>query len=170
MHRIALTLLTATALAAGCHADKALAPAVPGPSAAAAPPRVPEVYRLGKASPVPGRTQTGRYSFLVNGTEAAQADPLLVIIDVGLPSSLSTVEDAADYLLKRSGYCLMDPATREVKHLFGLPLPSVHRHLGPMTLRDALLALGGRAYELVVDDVYREVGYRVAATQAGGTL
>ena len=96
MHRIALTLLTATALAAGCHADKALAPAVPGPSAAAAPPRVPEVYRLGKASPVPGRTQTGRYSFLVNGTEAAQADPLLVIIDVGLPSSLSTVEDAAD--------------------------------------------------------------------------
>ncbi len=170
MHRIALTLLTATALAAGCHADKALAPAVPGPSAAAAPPRVPEVYRLGKASPVPGRTQTGRYSFLVNGTEAAQADPLLVVIDVSLPQSLSTVEDAADYLLKRSGYCLMDPATREVRHLFGLPIPSVHRHLGPMTLREALLALGGRAYELVVDDVYREVGYRVAATQSGGAL
>jgi conjugative transfer region protein (TIGR03748 family) len=130
--------------------------------------RSPAVYRNTAAGPVPSRTQTGRYAYLANGAEAAQVDPLLAIIDVRLPSTLTTVGEAADYLLKRSGYCLMTPDTAEVRHLLQLPLPTVHRHLGPMTLREALLALAGQAYALVVDEVYREIGYRVVP--AGETL
>jgi conjugative transfer region protein (TIGR03748 family) len=130
--------------------------------------RPPAVYRNTAVGPAPTRTQTGRYSYLQNGAEAAQIDPLLAIIDVRLPSTLTNVGDAADYLLKRSGYCLMTPDTAEVRHLLQLPLPSVHRHLGPMTLREALLALAGQAYALVVDEVYREIGYRVIP--AGETL
>jgi conjugative transfer region protein (TIGR03748 family) len=130
--------------------------------------RPPAVYRNTAAGPAPSRTQTGRYAYLQNGAETAQIDPLLAIIDVRLPSTLTTVGEAADYLLKRSGYCLMTPDTAEVRHLLRLPLPTVHRHLGPMTLREALLALAGQAYALVVDEVYREIGYRVIP--AGETL
>lgn len=155
------TLLLLPALAAGCAADKA--PSAAALARAAAPERTLAVYRNGEAGPAPGRTQTGRYSYVANGPAAAQVDPLLAVIDVNLPQSLATVGDAADYLLGRTGYCLMAPGAAETRHLLGLPLPSVHRHLGPMTLRDALLALGGRAYELAVDDTYREVGYRAIA-------
>jgi conjugative transfer region protein (TIGR03748 family) len=119
------------------------------------------------AASEPARTPTGRYSFVANGPEPAQVDPLLALIDVHLPPDLRTVEEAADYLLKRSGYCLRAPESPEARHLLRQPLPDVHRHLGPMTLRDALLTLGGRAFQLVVDEVYREVGYRIPL--AGGS-
>jgi conjugative transfer region protein (TIGR03748 family) len=173
-----LVALTAVALlAAGCTPVKRppVMPAAPqgaplagAPGAAASPVRRPAVYENPGATVVPDRTRTGRYSYLVNGATAAQIDPLLTIIEVRLPHSLTSIEEAADYLLRRSGYCLMEPDSAEVRHLLRLPLPDVHRHLGPMTLREALLALGGKAYALVVDEVYREIGFKIVPT--GGTL
>ena len=41
--------------------------------------------------------------------------------------------------------------------LYALPLPAVHLHLGPMTLRDALLTLAGPAWELHADDRARQI-------------
>ena len=38
-----------------------------------------------------------------------------------------------------------------------LPLPAAHLHLGPMTLRDALLTLAGSAWELHADDRARQI-------------
>ncbi|MGZ8246170.1 PFGI-1 class ICE element type IV pilus protein PilL2 [Methylomagnum sp.] len=152
-----------------------LALLVTGCAPSAAPPagvaslRQSVAYRNPAGAAPPERTQTGRYSYVANGPAAAQIDPLLAIIEVRLPQGLDTVGLAADYLLKRSGYCLMEPGATEVRHLLRLPLPEVHRHLGPMTLREALLALGGTAYELVVDPVYREVGYRVIAPKGSAS-
>lgn len=110
--------------------------------------------------------QTGRYSYVKAAPR--DVDPLQTIVDVRLPSGLATVGEAADYLLKRSGYCLVDPdpADRAVAHLLERPIPDIHRHLGPMTLRDALLALGGKAYRLAIDDAYREVGYQTLAGES----
>lgn len=172
-YRFALPILAL--LLAGCVSARPRAPmpeAIPSgslPEAGALAPasvRAPAVYANPAAGPASERTRTGRYSYVANGATAAQIDPLLAIIEVRLPRNLTTVEDAADYLLKRSGYCLMEPAAAEVRHLLRLPIPDVHRHLGPMTLREALLALGGQAYALVVDEVYREVGFKVVP--AGG--
>lgn len=162
-------LLVSLALLAGCAPAKRPPPppeAASGVPSSATPDRPPAVYHSQAAGAVPSRTRTGRYFYVANGAEAAQVDPLLAIIEVRIPSTLTTVEEAVDYLLKRSGYCLMEPTAAEVRHLLHLPLPGVHRHPGPMTLREALLALGGQAFDLVVDEVYREVGYRVAP--AGG--
>lgn len=118
----------------------------------------------------PDELQTGRYSSVVTGPEIQQINPLLTVIDVRLPRDINTVEDAAGYLLARSGYCLMEaqPGEAEVTNLFRQTLPDVHRHLGPMTLRDALLTLGGRAFRVVVDEVYREVGFQLSPTFVGG--
>jgi conjugative transfer region protein (TIGR03748 family) len=165
-----LALLTLVMLATGCATPKR-PPSTPSaarvdplagvPGAVASPVRRPAVYENSGAATPPDRTRTGRYSYLANGATAAQIDPLLAIIEVRLPHSLTTIEEAADYLMHRSGYCLMEPDSTEVRHLLRLPIPDVHRRLGPMTLREALLALGGKAYALVVDEVHREIGYRV---------
>lgn len=172
-YRLALPILAL--LLAGCVGTRQRGPAPAasptGHSSGAeaqAPVRAPAVYANPSAGPAAERTRTGRYSYVANGATAAQIDPLLAIIEVRLPRNLATIEDAADYLLKRSGYCLMEPSVTEVRHLLRLPIPDVHRHLGPMTLREALLALGGQAYALVVDEVYREVGFKVVPA-GGGT-
>jgi conjugative transfer region protein (TIGR03748 family) len=174
-----LILLALAAVLAGCTSSKrppllpedaARGPQSGVPGSAAFSIRRPAVYENPNAGDAPERTRTGRYSYLANGATAAQIDPLLAIIEVRLPHRLTTLEEAADYLLRRSGYCLQEPDSSEVRHLLRLPIPDVHRHLGPMTLREALLALGGQAYALVVDEVYREVGFKVVPASAGGSL
>jgi conjugative transfer region protein (TIGR03748 family) len=172
-----VALTTVALLAAGCSATPR-PPVTPAGAhgtsvATASSVRRPAVYENPGAGAAPDRTRTGRYSYLANGATAAQIDPLLAVIEIRLPHSLTTLEEAADYLLRRSGYCLMAPDAGEVRHLLRLPIPDVHRHLGPMTLREALLALGGQAYALVVDEVYREIGYQVVpagSTAPGGAL
>ena len=130
----------------------------------------PTVYQVGKL-PEPGQTaQTGRYSYVAVGTQAAQVDPLLAVIDVRLPPDVTTVEEAAHYLLRRSGFNLLppDPGDQPVNSLLSQPLPEVHRHLGPISLREALLTLGGKAFLVNVDYVYRKIGYHVSPAYAEG--
>ena len=68
----------------------------------------------------------------------------------------ATVGDGLRHVLKRSGYQLCETA-HAVIELYALPLPAAHLHLGPMTLRDALLTLAGPAWELHTDDRMRQV-------------
>jgi len=62
--------------------------------------------------------------------------------------------------LKRSGWRLCEE-TAAVKELDTLPLPAAHLHLGPMTVRDALLTLAGSAWELRTDERARQVCFVV---------
>ncbi len=48
--------------------------------------------------------------------------------------------------------------------MFALPLPAVHRSLGPMTLRDALKTLAGPAFNLVQDPVHRLITFERCST------
>jgi conjugative transfer region protein (TIGR03748 family) len=99
----------------------------------------------------------GRYTLVELAPTAAQRDLLLQIIDVAMPEDArATVGDGLRHVLKRSGYQLCETA-RTVIELYALPLPAVHLHLGPMTLRDALLTLAGPAWELHVDDRARQI-------------
>ena len=68
----------------------------------------------------------------------------------------ATVGDGLRHVLKRSGYGLCQTA-HAVIELYALPLPAAHLHLGPMTLRDALLTLAGPAWELHADDRARQI-------------
>ena len=47
----------------------------------------------------------------------------------------------------------------QLRDLFSLPLPKVHRQLGPMTLKDALETLAGPAWLLVEDPAKRIVSF-----------
>ncbi len=59
------------------------------------------------------------------------------------------------HVLRHSGYQLC-PADN-TPALVTLPLPAADLHLGPMTLREALLILADPAWEMSVDETTRDV-------------
>lgn len=103
--------------------------------------------------------QTERYSAITAMPTDAQINPLRVMIRVAMPREVATIREAVQYRLLRSGYRLIEA---DLTVLFGLPLPQVHRKLGPMPLDEALRTLAGPAFILSNDPVRRTVSYELA--------
>jgi len=105
--------------------------------------------------------QVGRYSLLAATPTEAQAELLATTMTIRFPERIQTVGESVRYLLQRSGYRLTnaESISPDTGALFALPLPAVHRSLGPMTLRDALETLAGSAFHLVQDPVHRLVTF-----------
>ena len=84
--------------------------------------------------------QVGRYSLFSATPTEAQTELLATTVTVRFPKRIQTLGEAVRYLLQRSGYRLAAAGSigPDTVALFTLPLPAVHRSLGPMTLRDAL--------------------------------
>lgn len=112
--------------------------------------------------------QTGRYTYVKNIPPVDQLNPLKVVIKTRIPQSVETVGQTVEFLLARSGYVLADESvlSQEAQTLLRLPLPQVHRSIGPMTLDRALHTLSGDAFELVVDPVHRKVAYELSTKLA----
>nr|WP_249452144.1 PilL N-terminal domain-containing protein [Xanthomonas arboricola] len=104
----------------------------------------------------------GRYTLVELVPDAVQRDLLLQVVDIAMPDTLhTTVGDALNYVLLRSGYGLCGKADVQALHV--MPLPAAHYRLGPLVLRDVLLTLAGPAWDLQVDDGARQVCFvRVA--------
>lgn len=97
-----------------------------------------------------------RYTLVELIAQPAQRDLMQQIVEITIPPTFdATVGDALHHVLLRSGYRLC--ASAEATALYTLPLPAAHLHLGPLTLRDALLTLAGPAWDLFVDDAFRQV-------------
>ena len=105
--------------------------------------------------------QVGRYSEMNVGPRVEQVNVLKAIIQTRFHRSVTTVGQAIDYLLIRSGYRLTAHANPSMQILKSRPLPEVHRELGPMTLDDALRTLAGPIYRLVVDPLHRLVSFEL---------
>ncbi len=105
--------------------------------------------------------QVGRYSVIATVPTEAQADLLATTLTIRFPERIQTLGEAVRYLLQRSGYRLakIESIGPDTVTLFALPLPAVHRSLGPMSLRDALATLAGPAFNLVQDPVHRLVTF-----------
>lgn len=141
----ALHILLLAALAAGCTTPP-LPPSAPHEVAAPPPEHIPVV-------------RYGRYTLVELTPTAAQHDLLLQVVDVSIPDTLrASVGDALRHVLRRSGYQLC--AGRETDALDALPLPAAHYQLGPLQLRDALLALAGPVRTLHVEHAARRVCFR----------
>ena len=141
------SLLIAAMLSGGC-ATTAVPYADPPVEEVEAAPQPPELIPV---------VRYGRYTLVELAPTAAQRDLLLQVIDVAIPADArATVGDGLRHALRRSGYQLCENA-HAVVELYALPLPAAHLHLGPMTLRDALLTLAGTAWDVQVDDRSRQV-------------
>lgn len=115
---------------------------------------------LGKAEVVrteDGSPRVGHYQTLVMQPSAAQRDLLSAVINIDFAPDIETVGQAVEVLLKGSGYRLTDAPCQE--GLFGLPLPSVHRKLGPPPLQQALEILGGPGWQPVIDPANRLLSF-----------
>jgi len=112
------------------------------------------------------QAQVGRYSVIAAVPTEAQADLLATALTIRFPERIQTLGEAVRYLLQRSGYRLAKTESigPETVTLFALPLPAVHRSLGPMTLRAALETLAGPAFNLVQDPVHRLVTFERCST------
>ncbi|MCP4041104.1 MAG: pili assembly chaperone [Gammaproteobacteria bacterium] len=111
------------------------------------------------------QVQVGRYTLFAATPTEAQVELLATTTTVRFPERIRTVGEAVRYLLQRSGYRLptAESIGPDTVALFGLPLPAVHRSLGPMTLRDALATLAGSAFYLVQDPVHRLITFERCA-------
>lgn len=147
--QVASGLLAATAAISGC-------------ASIGEPVVLPDVQEADTAPQTPTHefipvVRYGRYTLVELVATAAQRDLLLQVVEVVMPEDArATVGDGLRHVLKRSGYRLCEP-TPAIAGLFALPLPAAHLHLGPLTLRDALLTLAGPAWDVNVDDRARQV-------------
>ncbi|VFR52419.1 PilL protein [plant metagenome] len=150
----------AAALAGGCATTTTpLAPAAIEDISEAPEPDAPEYIPV---------VRYARYTLVELASAAAQRDLLLQTIDVSMPEDArATVGDGLRHVLKRSGYQLCETA-HAVIELYALPLPAAHLHLGPMTLRDALLTLAGPAWELHADDRARQICFERPGDSVAG--
>lgn len=107
--------------------------------------------------------QVGRYSTTAPIPLENQRDLFEVIIEVEFPVGVDTVGAALHYLLARSGYQLADlkASCPSMATLLSLPLPAVHRELGPMPLLDAIKTLAGPTHHLVFDPVHRLASFQL---------
>ncbi|GJA44585.1 secreted protein [Aeromonas caviae] len=151
--------LLAAALASGCATTTApLVPDAIEEVASVPQPEAPEFIPV---------VRYGRYTLVELAPSAAQRDLLLQTIDVSMPEDArATVGDGLRHVLKRSGYQLCETA-HAVTELYALPLPAAHLHLGPMTLRDALLTLASPAWEMHANDRTRQVCFERPGRDAG---
>ena len=116
--------------------------------------------------------QTGRYSTVQAKPTQPQRQLLEVMISVTIPDDITMIGQTIHYLLKRSGYQLVQPRVDQPKltAFFDKRLPNVHRHIGPMTLEDALTILTAPAFTLHEDPVQRLISYDLDSRYAGDTL
>jgi type IV pili sensor histidine kinase/response regulator len=171
-HLSAPTALAAAMLASGCATTAQLPSAVQTP-AALAPPDAQDVTGTVEIRPViedvPAGAvpvvRYGRYTLVELLPEPAQRDLTRQVIEVAIPPSFdASVGDALRHVLLRTGYRLCDAA--DAAPLYALPLPAAHLRLGPLPLRDALLALAGPAWQLSIDDGARQVCFQRRARTA----
>lgn len=105
------------------------------------------------------------YAVITPTASAEQRDLLAVVVSLKFPVGVDTVGQALEMLLERSGYRMAygENTDPELGTLLLLPLPQIHRNLGPIRLRDALQALAGSAWILVEDPVNRLVSFDLNA-------
>ncbi|GAJ29325.1 PFGI-1 class ICE element type IV pilus protein PilL2 [Acidomonas methanolica] len=139
-------------LLAGCVAPKGVTQTPIAAVKASSSPEAPQSLTL-----PPGYLpvlRQGRYTLVELSPGIGQRDLTRQIVDARIPLTVdTTVGDALNYVLLRSGYRLCTKG--DAAPLYVLPLPAAHMRLGPMTLREALLTLAGPAWELSIDDASR---------------
>lgn len=107
--------------------------------------------------------KTDRYTLANTSPLIEQREPMAAIVHMRFAQDVSTVGQAVRELLEGSGYRLLMGENRvemQDQILLSQRLPAVHHELGPVNLLDALTILGGRAWQVHVDHVYRLVWFQ----------
>ena len=110
-----------------------------------------------------GEMQVGRYSTWAVAPTQAQGEPLSATVAVRFPKPVQTVGAAVQHLLDDSGYRLAGTPGTSSAVMLALPLPGVHRTLGPLRLDQALQILAGPIFQLVQDPLHRRIAFELCS-------
>lgn len=107
--------------------------------------------------------QVGRYITVNVGATHSQLEPLSQSVVMEFPSTIETTGQAFSYLLNNSGYQLapVKLQNQNARLLFSHQLALSDRSIGPMTIQQALNAIAGPTYQVLVDPVHKFVSARV---------
>jgi len=107
--------------------------------------------------------QVSRYVNLLPGPTNAQRNPLhMVLPNVSFRAEVKSVGQAIRFLLKDTGFRLARyHPDKRVFQMFRLSLPKIHRHMGPLTLEQALNTLSGEPWILSIDPINRLVSFQL---------
>lgn len=108
-------------------------------------------------------THIARYLTVPHQALPRQMNLLEQTFQVHFSRDVRTIGDAMRYLLRFSGYRLVNAAvlSKTAQAVLLQPLPEVDRKLGPMCLQAGLLTLVGQPFGLVIDPVHRLIGLRL---------
>lgn len=110
------------------------------------------------------KVRTDRYTLVTAEARDDQKAPLKSIVNLSLGKDVFSVGDALREALKGSGYRWQSPDGQD-QLLNTLPLPSVIRELGPVSLGDALQTIAGEAWQLRSDTLHRVIWFDVKDTK-----
>lgn len=111
---------------------------------------------------------TDRYTQVTTQPRSDQFNPLDTLISAAFGDEIKTVGQAIQNILEGSSYSWV-PAVNSKKGdmlLNTLELPLVNREFGPTSLRSALGALAGSAWELKTDDKLRVIWFEPKAKKS----
>lgn len=106
---------------------------------------------------------SSRYTDVNTSATLAQKDPLSVIVNFSFPRNIENVGDALYLISTPSGYRFSLEEDDVAYILFEMPLPEVHKQLGPISLRNAIEILSGSGFEPVFDDATRLISFKATS-------
>lgn len=109
------------------------------------------------------RVAIGRYVTVAAKPQPAQQYLLQQRIDVRFPKNVLTLGHAVRFLLRFSGYRLVNTLSMQsaARTLLCQPLPEVDKTLGPMPLMAGLKTLVGMPFCVLVDPVHRLMSFEL---------
>ena len=109
----------------------------------------------------------GRYTTIQTGATESEIDPLQSLTQIEFPEHIQTVYEAIEYLLRSTGFTFSG-THKEEQILKALPLPTVHRQLGPVKIKEALSVLLGDSWALKIDGLQRKIAFASPKNTGGG--
>jgi len=133
---------------------------------------VPSVWAQTRETAGTDQVQVGRYTTQSAQPTAELAEPLSVNAQLNFPrQTVSTVGQALDYTLIRTGYRMVDPMalSDQARSFLNLPLPESQRRMGPYSVRTILQILLSQTWTLNTDAISRQVWFELAGTSTAAS-
>lgn len=107
--------------------------------------------------------QIARYTTYSPVPSMQERDPLSSVVQMIFPKNILTLDQAFDYLIRRTGYKMapLENSDPLLPLLLVSEVPQVHREIGPITVEDAMKTLAGEPWEFVIDPVNRYVSFEL---------
>lgn len=110
----------------------------------------------------PQSVSFNRYTNVKIGSSPDQLNPLSAVVAIEFNEQIKTVGQAVNQILADCGFRLgNEKRAPEQDYLMSLPLPKVHKVLGPVAVTDALKILGGEGYTVDINPISRTVIYKL---------